>query len=104
MFENAPSNMPPKLPISDSVRALNVERASSLIFSVARLAASMLTPASAYVTALVISERGHPCPHERVGANYLESEDLSVLRTLCGQGCPRSIKVPHFLDCLAFGG
>src|SRR6185503_3875117 len=45
---NAPSNMPPKLPISDSVRSLKVRRASSLIRSVARVAASMSTPASLY--------------------------------------------------------
>jgi hypothetical protein len=45
-FGNAPSNMPPKLPISESVRWLNVVRASSLIRSVARVAASISTPAS----------------------------------------------------------
>ena len=43
---NAPSNIPPKLPISESVRWLKVRRASSLIRSVARVAASMSTPAS----------------------------------------------------------
>ena len=37
IFGKAPSNIPPKLPISERVRALKVVRASSLIFSVARL-------------------------------------------------------------------
>ena len=43
---NAPSNIPPKLPISESVRSLKVRLASSLIRSVARVAASISTPAS----------------------------------------------------------
>src|SRR5881394_2432739 len=47
-FGNAPSNIPPKLPISESVRALKVVRASCLIFSFAMLAASIETPASLY--------------------------------------------------------
>jgi len=33
--------------------------------------------------------RGRPCPHEREART-----GLSVLRTLCGQGCPRSMNAP----------
>jgi hypothetical protein len=47
IFGNAPSNIPPNEPISESVRSLKVARASSLIFSVARFAASISTPAAA---------------------------------------------------------
>src|SRR5438067_1615165 len=37
-------------------------------------------------------ERGHPCPPEREARKLLPKPELnlSVLRTLCGQGCPRS--------------
>src|SRR5688500_6175700 len=45
---NAPANIPPKLPISVSVRSLNVLRANSRIFATARFALSIETPASAY--------------------------------------------------------
>src|SRR5215468_6116098 len=51
-FGKAPSNMPPKLPMSESVRWLKVVRASSLILSVALVAASISTPASLYVKGL----------------------------------------------------
>ena len=52
---NAPSNIPPKLPISESVRALKVSRASFLIRSTAAFAASIETPASEYVIDLLIN-------------------------------------------------
>ena len=52
---NAPSNIPPKLPISESVRALKVPRASRLISSTAAFARSMETPASEYVIGSVIA-------------------------------------------------
>ena len=51
----APSNIPPKVPISESVRALKVARASRLIRSTDALAASIETPASEYVIDLLIS-------------------------------------------------
>ena len=54
IFGNAPANIPPKLPISVSVRSLNVERAYSRIFATARFALSIETPASAYEIELVI--------------------------------------------------
>src|SRR5436853_7236334 len=56
-FGNAPSNIPPKLPISERVRALNVERASCLIFAVATFALSIETPASLYELDFVIGDR-----------------------------------------------
>jgi hypothetical protein len=46
MSGKAASNIPPKLPISVKVRALNVFLASSLILAVAVFAASIETPAS----------------------------------------------------------
>jgi hypothetical protein len=45
---NAAENIPPKLPISVSVRSLKVALARALIFATARLALSMETPASLY--------------------------------------------------------
>ena len=51
---NAPENIPPKLPISVSVRSLKVLRANSRIFATARLALSIETPASAYEIDLAI--------------------------------------------------
>ena len=39
-------------------------------------------------------ERGHPCLHEREARTGF----MSVLRTLCGQGCPRSIKMTSDLS------
>ena len=43
-------------------------------------------------------ERGHPCPPEREARTRLsrESKHLSLLRKLCGQGCPRSIYISRF--------
>src|SRR5437868_15441815 len=54
---NATSNIPPKLPISERVRALKVERASGLIFAVATFALSIETPASLYEIDFVIGDR-----------------------------------------------
>src|SRR4051794_16302916 len=54
MSGKAPANMPPKLPISVSVRSLNVLRANSRILATARFALSIDTPASAYVIGLAI--------------------------------------------------
>jgi hypothetical protein len=48
--------MPPKLPISESVRALKVARAISFIRSTAAFAAAIETPASLYVMGLVIGK------------------------------------------------
>src|SRR5436190_19431365 len=43
-------------------------------------------------------ERGHPCPHEREARTL-----LSVLRTLCGPGCPRSDEaLPKKLELSSF--
>src|SRR5207249_3364859 len=47
--------IPPKLPISVSVRSLKVLRAYSRIFATARLALSIETPASAYEIGLRIN-------------------------------------------------
>ena len=53
----AAENIPPKLPISVSVRSLNVERAYSRIFATARFALSIETPASAYEIAFCVIVR-----------------------------------------------
>src|SRR5215204_3116504 len=52
---NAPENIPPKLPISVKVRSLKVLRAKFLIFSTARFALSIETPASEYEIELDIN-------------------------------------------------
>src|SRR2546421_13094221 len=50
---------------------------------------------------MTYEERGHPCPHEREARHNIGSAEkkLSVLRTLCGQGCPRSGLATISMQC-----